>query len=171
MGYDPKTGKDIPEPEGGYKPMDVIEAESKIESREEKAETSALRREKLGLDIEKGKTNQAVKAEADKRKKYKEDLSLMLQPFGADKGNIYDEDGEQLTDKAKGALDEAMKLTIKYKNKEELKPEEKKKLPKAIKAVEIYNMMFEDISGDYLKKDQTAGAKADDWRTYQTGKK
>jgi hypothetical protein len=131
------------------------------------AERAPLENEKLKADTELAKKRAAAagktdstKAEEAKRKKFKEDLELQLKPFTGSKP-AYDAMGE-MTDEGKTALDAAMKLVTKYKNKDDLTKDEKAKLKYALRAVDMYGQISDTVSSDY------GGGKSGGWEQYRT---
>jgi len=141
------------------------------------------------------KVNEKInKLDEQKRKKYKEDLALMLQPFAGSKV-AFDEAGN-LSITGKTALEDAMMLVDKYQGnqkahddlkqkrdagvdeKELLRLEKKvestklttaelKKIKHAFKAWEMYNGISKNITDQYLKEEQTSGTANVSWKDYK----
>ncbi|WP_419656276.1 uncharacterized protein Dvar_53770 [Desulfosarcina variabilis str. Montpellier] len=156
---------------GGYRAMSVQEnidktKKAKLERDKIKAETArtqarTAKNKKETELLGKPKPTDETKQAADQRKKYKEDLELSLKPFAGSKP-VYDPINDTMTGEGKTALDAALKLVSKYENKESLTADEKKKLKYAIRAVNIYKHISNDISSGYVGKQGTPS-----WKDYR----
>ncbi len=153
-GFDKETGEIIgPSKDNDFRSPEYYKDQDSLEN------NKATRKK---MKAEAGKKGQDV--DAGKRKKYKEDLGLMLALFAGQKAESSDEfmGDEGPTEKGKTKLGEAQSLVTKYKNKEELTDDEKKQIKHALRVTEMYNKISDDVSSDYLKTE-----KGDNWRKYQ----
>lgn len=99
------------------------------------------------------------------RDKFKKDLDLVLRPFKSKpSSSIFDDEGD-MTDSGKNALDTALKLVEKAdKNPESLTVAEKKKLPHARRAWQMFSKISETISTEYEREPESGSS----WQQYRS---
>jgi hypothetical protein len=126
---------------------------------------SEIKEVRLGIKPPK---KEKVVSPGKKLDQYKKSLDLVLRPFKSKSkpsSSIFDDEGD-LTESGQNALDTALKLVEKADNNpESLTASEKKKLPHARRAWDIFSKISEEISAEYETEREPETGK--DWRQYQ----
>ncbi len=134
---------------------------SKLSKQDKKILGGIREKEKQPTPTKPGDKVKAAKAQSEL---FIKDLSVVLKPFSKPGRTIINMESGEITDEGQNALDSALNLYQKYKDKKELTPQEKKKLKSARDVWNIYKKMQETISARYLR--QPKGGKTKSWQDY-----
>ncbi len=111
----------------------------------------------------KGLTGEGLKVAKEQRELFKKDLDLVLKPFVTKGKPVLDPETGEMTEAGENGMKEAGKLIDRYKeDSESLSTEDKRKVPHAIRAWEIYNKISSAVTSNYVKP------AAGNWKQYDT---
>lgn len=156
---------------GGLKQASESGLDTSKLSRKDKEILAGIRVKKKDPEALKlGDRSKAAKLQSEV---FAKDLNIVLKPFSKPGRMVINLESGEITDEGQNALDAALNLFQKYKDKKELTPQERKKLSSARDVWNIWKKMKATISGRYLfeekddKSNKKKGQKSNPWDKYR----